>query len=269
MSHKTWMYTLNNYTDSECEILQELEGVSRHCCGKELAPTTGTPHLQGRITFRRAKRLAGVKKILKRAHWESAIFKESDYELKDNTFIDIDNGAQGHRTDIQLATAMLASSCLQEVARVHPTAFVKYHKGLLALKMISIVPRNEKPEVIVLFGRTGTGKSRLARELVSSSGGDPYIWHPQNGMWFDGYYGQKNIIFEEFRGQLPWGMLLSLTDRYDCKVQYKGGICDFVGTKIIFTSPRHPQTWYRCIDEDDYTQFDRRITEINCLDEDV
>jgi len=41
-----WTWTLNNYTDEDITKLQALN-IKYICYGKETAPTTGTPHLQG------------------------------------------------------------------------------------------------------------------------------------------------------------------------------------------------------------------------------
>lgn len=264
---KTWMYTLNNYKEEDIIFLEELDGVSRHICGKEIAPTTGTPHLQGRITFKKAMRLSAVKKIHKRAHWTGARFQKSDYEQKGGDIcIDICNDVQGKRTDLDIIADMVVEGRSQrDIALECPGTFMKYHKGLNALRSALIEPRTEPPEVTVIWGATGTGKSRMARELVENPF---YVWGPENNKWFDGYQGQKNVIFEEFRGQLPFGMLLRLLDRYDCKVEYKGGICEFVATKIVITSPKHPRYWYElCDTEDTYKQLIRRITKIICTED--
>jgi len=259
---KTWMYTLNNYTETDIIKFEELDGISRHICGKEIAPTTGTKHLQGRITFKKAMRLSGVKKIHSKAHWTGARFQKSDYESKGGDIvIDICNDEQGKRTDLDIVADMVIRGHSQrEIARECPGTFMKYHKGLNALRSALIEPRDEPPEVIVICGLTGTGKSRRAREIVENPF---YVWGPENGKWFDGYQGQKHVIFEEFRGQLPFGMMLRLLDRYDCKVEYKGGICEFVATKIVITSPKPPSGWYSLEErEGALDQLLRRITEV-------
>lgn len=74
---------------------------------------------------------------------------------------------------------------------------------------------------------------------------------------------------EEFRGQLPLGFMLSLTDRYDCKVQYKGGMVDFAATRIAITSPVHPSQWYRqetLAEGDKLEQLLRRVTKFIDVD---
>jgi len=49
---KSWCWTLNNYTEEEVKFIQESVnnpklGIQFIIFGKEIAPTTGTPHLQG------------------------------------------------------------------------------------------------------------------------------------------------------------------------------------------------------------------------------
>ena len=49
---KSWCWTLNNYSEEEVQNIQdsvknEKLGIKFLIFGKEVAPTTGTPHLQG------------------------------------------------------------------------------------------------------------------------------------------------------------------------------------------------------------------------------
>jgi Putative viral replication protein len=61
MSAKQWSFTLNNYTEVELLALSDIENIT--ACeyilfGKEIAPETQTPHLQGFIHF--SKRMTRV-----------------------------------------------------------------------------------------------------------------------------------------------------------------------------------------------------------------
>ena len=59
------VFTCNNWSEDHIEKLKALPHV-RYCCfGKEFAPTTGTPHLQGYIQFSTKVRLNSLKKKLK------------------------------------------------------------------------------------------------------------------------------------------------------------------------------------------------------------
>lgn len=66
-----WSFTLNNPEPSDLAQVQSLADQSVILCyGKEKAPTTGTPHLQGYVEFDKRKELSFLKKRLFRAHFE-------------------------------------------------------------------------------------------------------------------------------------------------------------------------------------------------------
>lgn len=259
----------------------------------------GTQHLQGYCEFSNQKDFETIRKMLENHHFE-ARFKKSNAQQAANYCkkgeqskaeweahnIDGDNyglnaqvtewgeiSEQGKRNDLSPACEMIKEGAtMKQVAQECPETFVRFHKGLIALKQILIEPRDEAPEVRVYYGSTGTGKSLKAREWLGNAKSDdpPFIWNPQCMCWFDGYEGQKKAIFEEFRGQIPFGFLLILTDRYDCKAQYKGGMTQFCATQICFTSPVHPRDWYKLEDlkaDEKLDQLLRRITSIVNMDD--
>ena len=80
---------------------------------------------------------------------------------------------------------------MREIAQEHPATYMKFHKGMHALQAILIEPRCTPPEVIVLYGETGSGKSTTTREITSTA----WAWGPQRGAWFDGYEGHKHALF--------------------------------------------------------------------------
>lgn len=250
--------------------LRDWRGVTFMVYGQETSKE-GTPHLQGYCEFGNQKEWDSVKNMLEGAHIEARrgtaegaaqycrkgeqSHENYDYEGVDSK--DFGKNAkitqwgelseQGKRNDLTPACEMIKEGqSLQQVAREHPEQFVRFHKGLIALKNILITPRSTRPEIRIFWGSKGSGKSYAAREWLGWESDDnpPYIWTPQCKHWFDGYEGQESVIFEEFRGQLPFGAVLVLTDRYSAKVEYKGGMCQFAATKICFTSPIHPKDWY-------------------------
>lgn len=246
---KTWMNQLENI-----KYFRYAVG------GYEICPTTGTPHIQGYIEFNEKvdmKELValGVSKLKPRMGTSD---EASSYCKKDKDFLEVGKmSQQGRRTDLNsVAEAIIEGSTIRQVAEEFPATFIRFHKGITALKMTLIKPRNTVPSVTILWGPTGCGKSRYAREITTNA----YTWGPEQGMWFDGYEGQTDVIFEEFRGQFPFGMLLRILDRYDCRLQYKGGTVEFCATNIVLTSPKHPAEWYRCDGTDRIGQLFRRIT---------
>ena len=66
---RNFCFTWNNYTDGDKSVLTELK--CRYIVyGEEVAPTTGTPHLQGFVVFANQATLSSVCKKLKGAHIE-------------------------------------------------------------------------------------------------------------------------------------------------------------------------------------------------------
>lgn len=74
----SWCFTLNNYTTEEVnDILSWSSKSSINYCkyiifGKEICPTTGTPHLQGYLKWGKKKRFTELKKINPRISWKAA-----------------------------------------------------------------------------------------------------------------------------------------------------------------------------------------------------
>lgn len=263
---RNYTFTWFNYPGDWLDILCKLEYLRYIVAGEEVCPSTNTRHLQGYIEFTtkvdwNVLLNCGITHIEQR---RGTAQEAAEYCKKDGMWYD--HGViseQGQRTDLNsLATSIMEGKTIGEVAIDYPTMFIRFHKGIQALKMITIQPRDTVPTVTVIWGPTGSGKSRLARILVNEN---YYEWGPEQERWFDGYEGQSDVIFEEFRGQLPFGMILRLLDRYECRVQYKGGSCQFAATNIIMTSPKHPSYWYQDDGHDKTDQLLRRITVVKEL----
>lgn len=83
---------------------------------------------------------------------------------------------QGKRSDLmQCAEKLLGGKKVQEIMRDHPSTMIRYYRGLKQLEMSvskESVPQWRKVTVQVLWGPTGTGKTRKALELA---GNDYYM----------------------------------------------------------------------------------------------
>lgn len=134
MSHKTWHFTINNYTEADIQWCHNIaDDVNRITVSKEIGEG-GTPHLQGRITFKNSKRLNPLKKLHNTAHWSSEMVSDSVlYCLKNDSEIIIDqkNSKQGERTDLQKACeSVAAGASIRDMYMQHPTVMVRYGRGI-------------------------------------------------------------------------------------------------------------------------------------------
>lgn len=190
---------------------------------------------------------------------------EEPESWKGNEFGEISR--QGKRTDVDEVVEMIVheKKRIRETALEHPSQFIKYHKGITALRSMVLEPRNlsEPPNVIVHFGPTGTGKTLDAHTIFQ--GKLFYKWEPDNGHWWDRYDGEEYIIIDEFRAQIAFGSLLTLLDRYGCRRPFKGGFVEIQAHTFIITSPVHPREWYNSENlkgSESLVQLKRRITKI-------
>lgn len=263
---RQWIGTWNNYTESDIENFRKwcLNHTTFSICGKEVAPSTGTPHLQSfhqmnatiRFkTFKSELPHISVTPVTKDNGAVSYCEKEDNLAFKTGQYVE---KRPGKRTDLQKVAEMATSGAtMTEIATENPVAVMQFGQGIQRLISLYEKPRDRNiPKIVkVYYGSTGTGKTRLAFDQIP----DAYVWEPSMNHWFDGYSGHKTVIFDEFRGQLPLGMVLRLFDRYPMRVQYKGGSTQFVADTIIVTSPMHWTLWYKDLATDKIDQLKRRF----------
>jgi len=63
---RTYVFTLNNYSDEHLRRIEEHwhKHFTYLCYGEEIAPTTGTPHLQGTLRCPSARAPSGIRRAL-------------------------------------------------------------------------------------------------------------------------------------------------------------------------------------------------------------
>jgi len=250
---KRWCFTLNNPDEGEKAALVLFKewdhakyGVFQYETGE-----SGTLHAQGYIEFTSNKRLAAVRHLLPRAHWEIArgsaeentkyCTKEQGRVGEPYIFGDIKKSGQGSRNDLVTVKSMLDQGASDAaVADVCFGSWVRYHNAFAIYRGLASQKRDWAMFVVVVCGPPGSGKSGLAREI----GGPDAYWWPGGGEWFDGYESQRVVVLDEFAGGLSWTLLLRLLDRYPLQVQVKGGFREMVARTIFITSNKRPDDWY-------------------------
>lgn len=254
-----WAFTINNYTEAESLNIQALV-CDYAIVGKEVG-AEGTPHLQGYIYYSDKATFKSVKSALgDRAHIEVAkasAEQNRNYCVKQGNIL-CELGTlpqQGKRTDLDVVKKIL-----KETGRVSDvvTVVTSYQSIRAAEVLIRYIEpkRNTVPQVIWLWGPTGTGKTRIAVDLCG-----PDVWMSgRNLKWWDGYDGHKNVIIDDFRGDFcSFHELLRILDRYEYRIEVKGGSRQLLATKIIITSCSPPDKVYYT--REDIGQLLRRITE--------
>lgn len=273
---KRWCFTINNYTDVDIsgmhlrDVGNRGNKITYMVYGLEVGDQ-GTPHIQGYLEVDKKCAMSPLAFLFPRAHFTKANGTQEQnktYCLKDGQGQELGTPmAQGARNDLQgLGQAIVDGAKPADLAASNPAEYIRFHRGIHALHAaVHDVPRKRDTDknVYVFYGPTGTGKTRTAIETLESLYGPEsyYKWNPSMGKWWDGYDGHRGVILDEFRGQLPFGYLLSLLDRYAMKVETKGGSREFVADTVYITSPLPPDQWYKDLDgSDKLAQLLRRIT---------
>lgn len=260
---RNYCWTLNNWTEDDVTFLKSPSApVKCVWFGREVGDS-GTPHLQGYVELTKPMRIAGVKKIggpwgrahleIRRGSRDEAIEycgKSAPLEVYGNP-----NG-QGSRTDLDRTRNLALTEGMRGVTLVCNRQQIGVAKEFLTYHEEE---RDWQPEVIWLWGPTGVGKSRWAKE--QTEGVDTY-WKNSANRWWDGYDGHECVVLDEFRESWwPLTEMLTVLDRYPKRVETKGGMRQLLARKIIVTSAFPPETVYHA-SEEDANQLVRRVTTV-------
>lgn len=266
LQSKSWCFTLNNYNESDEQALSELgesSQVNYLIYGREVGES-GTPHLQGYLVLPLRKRGQQVKSLLPgNPHLERANGNPSQnktYCSKDGDFVEFGTcpGGQGSRNDLDsLRLRIESGASMHEISTEYFTQFVRYGTGIQKFYFLHQKPRNWKTEVFVYYGDTGAGKTRAVHEQHQG------IYVHSGGRWFDGYDKHEVALFDDFGGsEFKLTYMLKLLDRYECKVEVKGGMRQWVPKKIYITSNKEPMLWYPNAYEEHREALWRRLSKV-------
>lgn len=258
---KTWMYTINNYTDKDEEFLQRLE-CSYHVYGREVGEK-GTPHLQGCITFKKAMRFSKVSRLIKGHLTRPKVVEAArNYCMKDgDVFVKDNRVGQGSRSDLHEVCDFLKSGgSLRDTAIRFGPQFVKYSNGITKYReLVQVQPkRTWQPVVHWYYGATGSGKSWAVFDAEED------VWvHTGDLRFFNAYENQPAVLFDDFRGcHAKFSFMLTLLDRYPMYVDVKHSFRTWNPRRIYVTSSKHPSECYDRSEQEDMDQLLRRITNI-------
>lgn len=264
-----WIFTLNNYTESDVSHIQGMECVYQ-VVGKEVAPTTGTPHLQGYMYFKSAKTGSVFKKKLSdKAHIAAALGNAEQnrvYCTKAGDFWETGTmPEQGKRSDLKKMTEDVLSRkrTVEDILEEDPMAFHVYGRTLdrVADMLCRRQQRDFMTQGIWYYGTTGVGKSYRA----ANAEGTKYF-HKFDNNWWDNYRQEDVVIINEFRGQLTFSDLLAMVDQWPYSVSRRNRCpMPFMSKTVIITSDSPPEGVYKDVDMIRMAQLYRRFKVIFCV----
>lgn len=255
-------FTFNCYLEEHLEAMDKL-GARGFAMQEELAPSTGHPHIQGFVRFNKALNFWETRDLFAEATGDETTYLSiSDLPKASIRYCtDPDKRApggsvwvegdlqyqQGKRNDIMEVKDIVTKPGWRhiDVINNYPVAYAKYYRAfdnMAFWAQLERIPEIRKVEVWWLWGDTGLGKSRLAREGLTRGGADPdkrYFkpMRPRNGViWFDGYEGQRTLILEELNStSIEFDEFKEMTDIYPYTAPVKGAAVGSEWTRVIVT----------------------------------
>lgn len=261
--------TWNNYTEADILVFRGWcqAKTTFSVVGREVAPTTGTPHLQGfhqtsgSLSFKAFKKVCNcnVTPVGKDNGCVPYCEKDDKVVIRTGEYL---KKEQGKRSDLTVVAEYIEQGMtMTEIYQQAPEAVIRYGSGISRAISLQVKPRDRRiPKICwCFFGETGTGKTYRLYEHIESLGCEPYVW--SNGMptFWEGYEGHKHVIMDEYRAQLPMCNLLTLMHEYPTRVNVKYGHAQYVADFMYFTSSMHPRYWYPNISNDSTDQLLRRF----------
>lgn len=278
---RNWCFTVNNYTDEDLTKIATL-------CENDLfvyvtfgieVGDSGTPHLQGYLELKNSITLTSLKRHmgLSSCHLESRRGTQDQaiaYCHKDGHFFEYGtkkvsavSSSKKQKNSLLPLLDVLKTEGVGGLSN-HPDCsftILKHAKEYLVANEKGRDPINPVT-VKWYYGPTGTGKTRRAYHEATKSG-TVYI-KSSSGKWFDGYDGEANVIFDDFRDTwFEYSYLLKLLDRYPVRVECKGSSRQFVASTIYVTSPFHPKNLYKGLQDRDVDSINQLLRRISTIEE--
>lgn len=234
---------MNNFTEEDIRCFQEV--LCKYVVVSKEVGESGTPHLQGFIVMNTNHRLAAMKKLHPKAHWElcnGTTEHNINYVKKLDSEVCIERGvpplsaaaagaATGQLNGERWASAY-ASALSNEIEEIAPDLRVRYYHTWKRIRIDRPFFNEVLPELnnLWIYGPSGTGKSKYARTL-----GEYYVKN-LNKWWCD-YDDEDNVLLEEYHPDTKLNSFVKIwCDHYPFRAEYKGGSRMIRPRRIIVTS---------------------------------
>jgi len=193
-----WCFTRNHYDGT---MFEDTVACKYICYGKEVAPTTGTPHLQGYVYWDNARSLASVRRLFTGCHITQArgsYIQNKEYCSKGGDFTERGDPPttdleRGEMEKNRWANTMdLAKS--GNLDQIEPELFIRYYTSLKRIA-VDYSPEVESLESccgLWIHGLSGSGKTFAIQSRFRGQ-----LYPKPKNQWWCGYRDQPVVLFDD------------------------------------------------------------------------
>ena len=242
----------------------------------------GLPHLHAVLEDNKAMRFSVVKKIYPSMHIEPTkgskeqaenyINKRGQWEEKGEAVLYVARrgeikAAQGNSRDLELLGDLIEQGYTPNQIFDMNIAFRRFEKSVkdaFFRKRSKETPVYRDVSVIWHVGESGSGKTYAYVKLVDEHGEDDvYMMSDYSGGGLDTYCAEKILFMDEFRGNLPYGVLLQMLQGYKQQIHARYSNISALWNEVHIASVLPPERMYQNMDNKDLDtmkQLYRRIS---------
>jgi len=264
---RSFTFTHNNYDNTDMEDQIQCKYI---IYGKEVG-ASGTPHLQGFVSFDNQMTLSAAIKRLPGCHVEIAIAPDAaiDYCKKDGDWTERgqwttqkEKGKKGGEKEKDRWANALELAKQGRFEEIEPELYTRYRSTYQAVHAES----RPEPETIQgemehewIYGPAGCGKSSKAREE------NPGAYIKDLTKWWDNYEAQEVAIIDDVdKYDVKFARMLKLwCDRYPFQAEMKGKQMLIRPRKIVITSQYSPEEIWEDEKTQDAMKRRLKIVELN------
>lgn len=236
---RNFIFTHNNYENTVLEDTLECRFIAY---SRELAPSTGTPHLQGYVCFTNPRTLSGTRKAMSGCHVEpmrGSISQNDVYiskmvnpvERGDKPIINEDKG-RANALRFKRAIDAAKEGLFDQIDCDLYARYYSTWKRIREDHQPNPSPLDTSRPGIWIYGPTRTGKSHAVHTAY------PDCYMKNNDKWWNGYEGQDIVYMEDFsKFDVKLGNYMKRwVDKWKFRAEVKGGSIMIRPKKIIVTS---------------------------------
>lgn len=233
---RIWLCTLNNPLESLKDLYDLFK--PQYMCGQLEKGESGTLHFQFYLHFKQSVWFTTLKKLHSKVHFCN-VKKDNGadtYCMKEDSRVDgpYEFGEKPMKRNCKTDwDSVFLNAKRGNFDSIPSDIKVRCYSNLKKIEKDNLICKDSSDvRGVWIHGPSGSGKSRLAREQY------PDAYFKLCNKWWDGYYGQKNVIMDDFgKEHSVLGYHLKIwADRYGCVLETKGGASTSSFDHFVVTS---------------------------------